>query len=84
MQLIVRNGSNVVLYMLNDAEKVSIGTDSTVIGNPATRIIQDCTSGNSTLVQGVTDPGDWVGWKYLWTGAWELNPDYTPPELVEP
>ena len=82
MKTIVRNGTNVSLYLFADSEVVTIGADKTVVGDPETLIIQDCDSSNATLITGVTDPAEWTGWKYLYTadGGWVLNPDWTPPE----
>jgi hypothetical protein len=82
MKTIVRNETNVSLYFFDNAEVVDIQADKTVIGNPPRLIIQDCNASNVTLFEGVTDPSDWTGWKYLYTSAdgWTLNPDWTPPE----
>jgi hypothetical protein len=82
MKTIVRNGSNVSLYLFDDSEVVSIQADKTVVGNPERLIIADCNTSNATLFEGVTHPEAWTGWKYLYTqaGGWVLNPDWTPPE----
>jgi hypothetical protein len=82
MKTIVRNETNVSLYLFADDKVVDIQADKTVIGNPPELIIADCNTSNATLFEGVTDPGDWAGWKYLYTaeGGWVLNPDWTPPE----
>lgn len=81
MKTIVRNETNVSLYLFDDSEVVDIGADQTVIGNPPRLIIADCNTSNAILFENVTDPGDWAGWKYLYTagGGWQLNPDWNPP-----
>ena len=84
MKTIVRNGSNVSLYLFDDSIPVVIGADKTTVGDPATLYIDDCNSSNATLFEGVTAPAEWTGWKYLYTaaGGWVINPDWTPPEVV--
>jgi hypothetical protein len=81
MKTIVRNDNNVSLYLFADDKVVDIQADKTVIGNPPELIIADCNTSNATLFEGVTDPGDWTGWKYLYTveGGWVLNPDWVDP-----
>ena len=86
MKTIIRNGTNVSLYLFDDATDVVVTDTEITVGNPAEFIIGDCNTSNATLYTDVTDPGDWVGWKYLFDGTvWTLNPDYVPPEppLVE-
>lgn len=82
MKTIVRNGTNVSLYLFDDSVYVDIAADKTTVGNPATLYIDDCTTENATLFEGVTHPEAWTGWKYLYTaeGGWVLNPDWNPPE----
>ena len=82
MKTIVRNKTNVSLYLFADDKVVDVQETQTVIGNPPELIIADCNTSNATLFEGVTDPGDWAGWKYLYTadGGWVLNPDWTPPK----
>ena len=39
--------------------------------------IADMSSQNSTIIENVTPPLDWVGNKYLFVNnTWELNPNY--------
>jgi hypothetical protein len=82
MKTIVRNGTNVSLYLFDDSAYVDIAADKTTIGDPVQFYIDDCTTSNVTLFEGVTNPDEWTGWKYLYTaeGGWVLNPDWTPPE----
>lgn len=82
MKTIVRNGSNVSLYLFENSVPVVIAADKTTVGDPATLYIDDCTTANATLFEGVTEPTGWKGWKYLYTakGGWVLNPNWTTPE----
>lgn len=84
MKTIVRNGSNVSLYLFEDSVYVDIAADKTTVGDPVQFYVDDCDSSNVTLFEGVTAPAEWTGWKYLYTAAdsWVLNPDWTPPEPV--
>ena len=80
MKTIIRNGTNVSLYLFDDATEVVMTSTETTVGNPAEFIISDCNTSNATLYTGVTDPEGWAGWKYLFDGtAWALNPGYIPP-----
>ena len=82
MKALVRKESNIALYLFSDSETVSVSGDKTVIGDPATLIIADCTTENVTLFESVDEPSEWSGHKYLYTadGGWESNPDYVAPE----
>lgn len=74
---------NVSLYLISDTTAVNIQDDMTIVGDPAAPelYIMDCNTSNCVLHEGVSDPGDWTGWKYTYTtsGGWELNPDWNPP-----
>lgn len=78
---------NVSIYLFEDAKPVSIEADRTVVGDPANPdlIIMDCKTSNCVLEEGVTDPGDWFGWKYTYTsgGGWVLNPDWVDPRTQD-
>ena len=85
MKTITRIGTNISLYLFDDATYVDIQSDKTVVGNPVEFVIDDCNDSNATLFEGVGNPEDWKGWKYLYTEeeGWVLNPDwnpYVPPE----
>jgi len=82
MKALVRKESNIALYLFSDSETVTVSGDKTVIGDPATLIIADCTTENVTLFESVDEPSEWSGHKYLYTadGGWESNPDYVAPE----
>ena len=82
MKALVRKESNIALYLFSDSETVTVAGDKTVIGDPETLIIADCPTENVTLFEGVDEPSEWVGGKYLYTtsGGWASNPDYVAPE----
>lgn len=84
MKTLVRKGTNVSLYLFEDATVVDIQENQTVVGNPLEFIISDCNSSNSYLVENVTSPADWNGWKYQYTTDWFLNPTYKEPEAILP
>ena len=74
---------NVSLYLFDDSVAVNIESDRTVVGpesNPYF-VVLDCNTSNCILHEGVSDPGNWEGWKYFYTtqDGWELNPDWIPP-----
>jgi hypothetical protein len=78
---------NVSIYLFEDSKPVSIEGDRTVVGDPNSPdlIIMDCKTSNCVLKEGVTDPGDWFGWKYTYTsgGGWALNPDWVDPRTQD-
>ena len=80
MKTIIRNGTNVSLYLFDDATEVVVTDTEITVGNPAQLIVDDCFNGNATLYTTPPAPEDWTGWKYLFDGTtWTLNPGYVPP-----
>jgi|TARA_R100001460_G_scaffold93320_1_gene135240 hypothetical protein len=79
MQTIVRNGTNVSLYYIEDNIDVSITATETTFsesGTP-TLIIVDCNTDNATLYKDVDAVANYWGWKYLYDGSsWSLNSGY--------
>tara|TARA_R110000803_G_scaffold158910_1_gene223119 strand:+ start:110 stop:595 length:486 start_codon:yes stop_codon:yes gene_type:complete len=88
MKTIIENGTNCSKYLFADDVSVVIGPEYTKATKPdgSGPIIGDMNASNATLVEGVTEPDDWVGCKYNYVnGAWELCPDWTDPRLwVDP
>tara|TARA_R100000482_G_C5034707_1_gene105649 strand:+ start:115 stop:357 length:243 start_codon:yes stop_codon:yes gene_type:complete len=80
MKTLINTESKISLYLFADSETVDVQSSKVVVGNPETLIICDCNSSNSTLVEGVTEPTEYVGRKYLYDGGWQSNPDYIAPE----
>jgi hypothetical protein len=79
MKTIVRNGTNVSLYLFDNTTEVVMTSTETTVGNPVKFTIDDCFNDNATLYTSVTAPEGWTGWKYLFDGTtWTLNPDYNP------
>ena len=79
MQTIVRKGTNISLYYLEDSKTVDIGSDQTTIsvGGTPELIIADCTSSNAVLHTDVDAKSDWYGWKYKHDGSsWSTNADF--------
>ena len=79
MQTIVRNGTDISLYYLDDSKTVDIGSDETTISSGGTPelIISDCDTSNATLHTGVDAQATWWGWKYKHDGSsWSANADW--------
>jgi hypothetical protein len=77
VKTLVKN--EVSIYLFEDSEVVNMKEDVIEVGDPIKFIIADCNSSNTTLIEGVTDPGDWAGHKYLYNGDWVANPSYVEP-----
>lgn len=60
---------NVSLYLYSDDTLITILPDCVLIGDPEdpSLVIADCNQSNCVLYDGVSDPGDWAGWKYTYT-----------------
>jgi len=84
MKTIIQNDSNISIYLFEDTESVSMQDNSVEVGDPVRMVIADCNNQNCTLVENVDNPDEWTGHKYLYVdGNWNLNPEYTEPELNE-
>ena len=74
--------NNCSKYLFADDKIVTVKSDCIEVGNPAEFMIGDMNSSNATLIEGVTEPDDWVGCKYNYVnGVWELCPDWIDPSL---
>tara|TARA_B100000900_G_scaffold352689_1_gene320476 strand:+ start:341 stop:586 length:246 start_codon:yes stop_codon:yes gene_type:complete len=80
MKTLIKTDTKVSLYIFEDSETVDVQNNKVIIGDPEKLIIADCNSANVTLVEGVTNPSEWIGHKYLYDGEWKSNPDYVAPE----
>jgi hypothetical protein len=75
MKTLVSN--SVSLYLLDDAERVEITAENTVVGSPTKYVISDLNESNATVVLDVTPPEHWVGGKYrISNGVWSPNPGW--------
>lgn len=84
MKTVVRNNSNVSLYLLPDDMEVVIGIENMTLGNPPQYLVLDCNTSNCTLVENVTNPGDWKGGNYLYVnGTWAANPAWIEPVTAD-
>jgi len=86
MKTIIENSTNCSKYLFADDKQVNVKADCIEVGDPANLdfIIGDLNANNSTLIEGVTSPDDWVGCKYNYVNdAWELCPDWVDPLLEE-
>tara|TARA_Y100000817_G_C16838662_1_gene536969 strand:+ start:891 stop:1346 length:456 start_codon:yes stop_codon:yes gene_type:complete len=79
MKTIVRKGTNVSLYYLEDNVDVDITATETIFsenGTP-TLIIADCNSENATLHTDVDAIANYWGWKYKYDGSsWSVNDSF--------
>ena len=87
MKLIKDNESNVVPWLLEDSQVVTMQSDQIDVGDPDNLefIIGDMNSENSTLVLDVTAPEDgWVGCKFTYIdGAWAVIDGWVDPTEEE-
>ena len=71
-------------YLFADDKQVNVKDDCIEVGDPANLdfIIGDLNSGNSTLIEGVTEPDDWYGCKYNHVGGeWVAIEGWVDPRL---
>lgn len=66
-------------YIWEDSEIIILTETQT---NAPNFFIMDLNSTNAVLVENVTPPADWRGCKYLYDGAWTLNPKWVDPSVV--
>lgn len=83
MKTIVDNITKQSVYVFDDSEIIKASPNFTLIGSPVVLTITDCNSENTAIIDDVTPPADWVGRKYLYDGAWQLNPDYQERPIAE-
>jgi len=79
MKTLIENSTKLSKYIWEDNEVVTVQEDMTYA--PGFNI-GDLNSTNAVLVENVTPPEDWRGCKYLYDGAWTLNPKWVDPSVV--
>lgn len=79
MKTIIENSTNISKYIFEDNVELSLESDRI---NTPNFIIGDMNSSNSTVLESVEPPSDWIGGKYTYSDStWALNPDWIePPE----
>ena len=78
MKTLIENSTDISKYVFADDANVTLESDKIITDG---FIIADMNSENSTLVEGVTPPDDYVGNKYLYVDSeWVSNSDYSEPE----
>ena len=82
MKTIVETSTGLSKYLLADDVTITATADNITVGDPAQFIIADLNSGNTTIVENVTNaPSDWVGNKYKLDGTtWSANSDWVDPD----
>lgn len=80
MKTIVRKEDRISVYLFADDVVIDVKHDCVIVGNPAQMVISDCHAGNVELIEQVSNPDDWYGWKYTFDGqSWALNPLWIDP-----
>jgi hypothetical protein len=64
MKTLIDIETNASICIYDDATEVVIQADQIIIGNPVQTYILDRYQSNTTLIENVTSPSDWYGWKY--------------------
>tara|TARA_R100000005_G_C4920277_1_gene153882 strand:- start:32 stop:295 length:264 start_codon:yes stop_codon:yes gene_type:complete len=82
MKTIVETSTKLSKYLLADDVTITSTSDNITVGDPAQFIIADLNSGNTTIVENITNaPSDWTGNKYKLDGTtWSANPDWVDPD----
>ena len=87
MKTIVRNDTNMSLYIFEDNKVVDIDDEKTQIGveddpSDESSVVWDCNSSNVTLHENIDDtPENWSEWRYTYDGSsWAVNPDWVASE----
>lgn len=82
MKTLLKDGKSV--YMLDDADTVTITADMVEVRGTKDFNIGDMNSGNAVLHEGVTPPADWKGGKYAFDGStWTVVvPDAVPASVT--
>jgi hypothetical protein len=76
--------SNISTYLYDDAVPVAVEKKRLVVGDPATLIIGDMHSKNSTVHENVNAPADWFGGKYSFNGTtWAEVAGWVDPKEAE-
>ena len=68
-QTITLKSNNVSVYVFEDSETVTMGSDQITVGDPVDRTLGDLNSSNAQLHAGVTAPDNWAGWKHTYDGS---------------
>lgn len=77
MKTLIDIETNASICIYEDATVVTIQSDNILVGDPLQTTILDRFQSNTILVENVTPPVDWYGWKYLYvSNSWTLNPDF--------
>ena len=80
MKIIVENSTNLVKYLLNDSDEVTMESNRIVLSD---NVICDLNSNNATLIENVENKEDFSGNKYTYSdGTWTLNPDWEDPAVL--
>ena len=77
------DSNNCSKYLLKDDKKVRLNNENIEVStdNELLFIIGDLNESNSTVIENVSAPSDWIGCKYIFDGTnWEVCSDWIEPE----
>lgn len=75
MKTLIDTLTKASIGIYDDAVPVLIQEKNILVGDPVQTTILDRNQANTILIENVTPPNDWIGWKYSYfNGAWTLNP----------
>ena len=85
MKTILETETKLSKYLLADDVAITATSETITVGDPPQFIICDLNSGNTTIVENLTNsPSDWVGGKYTLDGTtWTAVPDWVDPTKEE-
>lgn len=75
MQTIIFNSDKASVYLFPDSTNVYIDPDRIYINSGTADEYHICgmNSENCTLIKDVSEPTEWVAWKYIYDGEWKNN-----------
>jgi hypothetical protein len=80
MKTLVRLPEGASTFLFQDTDDIYLFDTHVQINNPPTLFIADMNNQNTAVVENVTPPADWLGWKYLFDGiTWTPNPIWVEP-----
>ena len=85
MKTLVRLPEGASTFLFQDTDDIYLFDTHVEINNPPTLVIADLNNQNVAVVENITPPEDWLGWKYLFDGTtWTPNPIWVEPVIVAP
>ena len=75
MQTLIFNEDKASVRLFPDSTNIDIGSDRIYIDPGTANEYHICgmNTENSTLIKDVSEPTEWVAWKYIYDGEWKNN-----------